>query len=106
MQTTMRLVGKQAGRPPVVASVASQNSGLFFLCDTVTKWQFFVDTGAEVSVQPATGLDRRTRQTGLPLQAANGSSIGMYGMRTFSLHFASNTYQWKFVIAEVSYAPC
>ena len=102
MQTTLRLVGKRAGRPPVVALAAGHNSGLLFLCDTVSKRQFLVDTGAEVSVLPATGLDRRTRQTGPPLLAANGSSIGTYGTRTLSLHFASNTYQWKFVIAEVS----
>ena len=85
-----------------MASAAGHNSGLLFLCDTVTKRQFLVDTGAEVSVLPATGLDRRTGQTGPPLLAANGSSIGKYGMRTLSLHFASNSYQWKFVIAEVS----
>ena len=102
MQTTLRLVGKRAGRPPVVASAAGHNSGLLFLCDAVTKRQFLVDTGAEVSVLPATGLDRRTRQKGPPLLAANGSSIGTYGTRTLSLHFASNSYQWKFVIAEVS----
>lgn len=83
--------------------MAGHNSGLLFLCDMVSKRQFLVDTGAEVSVLPVTGLDRRTRQTGPPLLAANGSSIKTYGMRTLSLHFASNTYQWNFVIADVSH---
>ena len=102
MLTTLRLAGKRAGRPPVVASAAGHNSGLLFLCDTISKRQFLVDTGAEISVLPATGLDRCTRQTGPSLLAANGSSIRTYGTRTLSLHFASNTYQWNFVVADVS----
>ena len=102
MQKTLRMVGKWAGQPPVVALAAGHNSGLLFLCDTVSKQQFPVDTGAEVSVLPATGLDRCTRKTGPPLLAANSSSIGTYGTCTLSLHFASNAYQWKFVIPEVS----
>ena len=102
MQTTMRLVGKRAGRSPVVASAAGRNNGLLFLCDTVSKRQFLVDTGAEVSVLPATGLDTRTKQPGPQLLAANGSSIRTFGTRTLSLHFASNAYQWDFIVAEVS----
>ncbi len=82
----------QAGRrSPVVASAAGHNNGLLFLCDSVSKRQFLVDTGAEVSVLPATGLDMRTRQQGPPLLAANCSSIRTYGTRALSLHFASNT---------------
>ena len=85
-----------------MATVAGQNNGLLFVCDAVSKRQFLVDTGAEVSVIPATWLDTRTRQSGPPLLAANGSSIRTYGTHTLSLHFASNTYQWDFVIADVS----
>ena len=102
MQTTVHLVGKRAGRSPVVATAAGHTSGLLFLCDTVSKRQFLVDTGAEVSVVPASGLDRRTMQKGTSLLAANGSSISTYGMRTLPLHFASNKYRWNFVIADVS----
>ena len=67
----MHLVGKRQSR----SLVARPNSGLFFLCNSISKQQFLVDTGAEVSVLPATGLDQRTRQPGPPLVAANGSSI-------------------------------
>ena len=87
---------------PVVASTTSRNNGLLFLCETVSKRQFLVDTGAEVSVLPATGLDTRTKQPGPQLLAANGSSIRTFGTRTLSLHFASNAYQWDFIVAEVS----
>ena len=77
MQTTLHLVGKWAGRLPVVALAAGHNSGFLFVCDTVSKWQFL----------PATGLDRCTRQTGPPLVAANSNSIRMYG----TAHFPFNS---------------
>ena len=93
-------LAKQAGRPPIVPRMASRNSGLLFLCDTITKQQFVVDTGADVSVLPTTKLDRNTRQTGLQLLATNGSFIGSYGTHTLSLHFVSNMYQWNFIIAD------
>ena len=44
----------------------------------------------------------RTKQPGPQLLAANGSSIRTFGTRTLSLHFASNAYQWDFIVAEVS----
>ena len=96
MQTTMRLVassglGDQSYQWPP------------FLCDTVSKRQFLVDTGAKVSVLPATGLDTRTKQPGPQLLAANDSSIRTFGTRTLSLHFASNAYQWDFIVADVSH---
>ena len=53
----MFVVGKRAGQPPVVASAAGLNKGLLFLRDKLSRWKFLVDTGAEVSVLPATGLD-------------------------------------------------
>ena len=85
-----------------MAVAAGHNKGLLYLCDFSTKRQFLVDTGAEVSVLPATGLETRTRHSGPPLMAANGSSIRTYGTRTLPLHFASNKYKWKFVIADVT----
>ncbi len=102
LQAALRLVGKRTGRLPVVASAVGRNSSLLFLCDTVSKWQFLVDTGAEVSVFPATGLERRTGSVGVPLLAANGSAIRTYGTRTLPLHFASKLYHWEFVVADVS----
>ena len=97
----MHLAGKRRGQS-LVAAATGHNKGLLFLCDSISKQQFLVDTGAEVSVLPATGLDTRTRQPGPPLTAANGSSIRTYGTRSLSLHFASNEYQWNFIIADVT----
>ena len=102
MQTTLQLVWKRASRLPMTASATGQNNSLLFLRDTISGRQFLVDTRAEVSVLPATCLDRRTGQPGPSLLAANGSPIKIYGSRTLSLHFTSNTYQWTFTIADVS----
>ena len=101
MQTTMHVVGKQPGRP-LVASATVPDNGLLFLYDAVSKRPFLVDTGAEVSVLPTTGLDTRTKKPGQPLLAANGSSICTYGTCKLILHLPSNTYQWNFILAEVT----
>ena len=58
-----------------MALAAGHTNDLLFLCDNITKRRFLVDTGAEVSVIPATGLETRTRQPGPPLLAANGSAM-------------------------------
>ena len=96
----MYLVGKRHSQ--LLVAVAAGHNNVLFFCDSISKRQFLVDTGAEVSVLPATGLDTRTQPPGPPLTAANGSSIRTYGTRRLSLHFASNEYQWNFVIADVT----
>ena len=97
----MQLDGKLQGQP-LAAVAAGQKNGLLFLYDSTSQRQFLIDTGAEVSVVPASGLDARTRPPGLPLLAANGSSIRTYGTCQLHLNLASNTYQWDFTIADVS----
>ena len=90
----MHMVGKCQGRS-LVASATGHNSDLLFLHDSVSKQQFLVDAGAEVSVLPATGLDTCTKRLWQPHLAANGSSIRtyMYGTSKLTLHLASNKYQ-------------
>ena len=102
MSTAMHLVGKRQGRPSVVAQAAGSIQGLFYLHDKISKRRFLVDTGAEVSVIPASGLDTRTRHSGPPLLAANRSSIRTYGMRALSVRFGFSTYKWNFVVADVA----
>ena len=55
-----------------------------------------------MSVFPASGLDTRTKPPGPTLMAANGSTIPTFGTRELSLHFAANTYRWKFLLATVA----
>ena len=77
-----------------LASATDHAKGLLFLCDEISGRQFLVDTGAEISVLPATRLDKRTGPSGPVLLAANGSSIKTYGTCTLSI--------WVFTIADVS----
>ena len=86
----------------LAALATGHSNSLLFFSDPVSKRQFLVDTGAEVSVLPATGLDTRTRQLGPSLLAANGTSIRTFGTRNLPLHIVSNTYKWSFIIAEVT----
>ncbi len=58
--------------------------------------------GAEVSVIPASLIEKRTNPTGRPLSPANGTPIPTYGTRTISLHIAGCLYQWPCIIAAVS----
>ena len=64
--------------------------------------QFLVDTGAQVSVIPASGFDRISGQTGPKLVAANGSPIPTFGKREIQLRLGDRTYRWSFIAAKVS----
>ena len=80
----------------------SPNSNkLLFVKDNVTKQQFLVDTGAQISVFPASRYDRQSSSLGPMLLAANGSQIKTYGKRTMTLNIGSTEYQWCFTIADV-----
>ena len=61
-----------------------------------------MDTGAEVSVFPASRSDRQSPSQGNTLTAANGSSIRTYGKRAVSLNFNNRHFRWTFTIAQVS----
>ena len=88
----------------IVAMMASHNTGLFSLWDKISGRQFLVDTGAEISVIPATASDKRNThdKQGPLLSAANGTTIKTYGSRIVPLQFASKGYQWSFTVADVS----
>nr|XP_012136803.1 PREDICTED: uncharacterized protein K02A2.6-like [Megachile rotundata] len=69
--------------------------------DASTKLSFLVDTGADVSVIPATHTDRRHRAE-LTLFAANNTNINTYGQKLLRLDLGlRRCFQWPFVIADV-----
>ena len=86
--------GKSVGRPTVMAMVAGLQDCLWYISNNRSEQRFLVDTGAEVSIIPATGLNTRTISPSTPLLAANGSSV-----RTFGKHILD---KWVFVVAEVT----
>ena len=61
-----------------------------------------VDTGADISVFPASFNDRKSSHNSLPLVAANGSSIRTWGQRTIGLQLGNRLYTQAFHIADVT----
>ena len=93
--------GKRAGQD-LVAQVAGQNqSRLLYVWDRNSGHKLLVDTGAQVSVFPASAQERRNHKTD-PLVAANGSKIDTFGKRTISLDLGIRKFRWSFVLADVS----
>ena len=73
-----------------------------FVTDSISKRCFLVDTGAQVSVTPASKLDKKNEPRGPPLQAANGSIITTYGTRFVCLRFGQRNFQARLIAADVS----
>ena len=88
----------------MATGVAGQStpSHLFRIYDPSTTLSFLIDTGAEVSVITPSVLEKQCQQE-LILQAANNSSIATYGKKSLTLDLGlRRTFQWVFVIANVT----
>lgn len=86
-----------------VVPQSSTTSPLLCLKDALSQRSFLVDTGAQVSVVPASASDRACA---LPnrapqLQAANGSIISSYGTVSREVCFGGRRYHGDFVLADV-----
>ena len=74
---------------------------LLHVTDHTNKLSFLVDTGAEVSVIPASRADRKHQQD-FSLSAVNNTSIATFGKRSLSLNLGlRRTFRWIFVVADV-----
>ena len=91
----------QAGNGQAGASVASIAAGLLTLHDASSNRTFLIDTGAEVSVVPATEQERQKAPLEKELVAANGSRIMCYGEKKVRFHVGARTYEWNFLVADV-----
>ena len=69
--------------------------------DTRTGRRFLVDTGAQVSVIPATWRDKRTGPSEQTLKAANGSTISAYNVRESVIHLNGRAYSARLITANV-----
>ena len=92
---------------PVPASVASPSAASahgLFVKDQLSGRLFHVDTGAGLSVFPASDFDRArgpSRHPDYSLFNASGIEIKTFGKRTMSLRFNSQVFTWKFILADV-----
>jgi hypothetical protein len=98
------VAGKRQARSPVEARVTGGSSSrLLYVMDKHSKTRFLIDTGAEVSVFPATQHDKRYRRKGVSLTAANNSAIHTYAKRELCLDLGLHRkLKWSFLIAEVN----
>ena len=81
------------------------DSRLLFVEDVNSRCKFLVDTGAEVSVFPATPGDRSPASPFSSLKAANGSNIAVYSQRSLNLNLGlRRNFRWLFLIADVEHA--
>ena len=108
-------IGKRPGRGPVVApgiapaisSVSSSTSSttsegaLSIFCQRL-KRSFLVDSGADVSVFPASPTQRSSRPSAV-LSAANGTSIRTFGRKNISLAFHGLSVVHSFFLADVQH---
>ena len=103
MPVTLLLLGKRCGRPTVAGVAAGRHhkDPLLFAFDHISSRRFLVDTGAEISVFPATGNDKRSGSSGPTLVAANHTPICTYGNRAMSLNFSHRHFEWNFTIVDV-----
>jgi len=103
MQLAVCISGKRSGHPTVaaVADGHQQKNPLLFIWDRHSGRRFLVDTGAEISVLPASIRDKHSGPQGPSLLAANHTPIRTYGTRSVPLHFHTRSFTWTFTVADV-----
>ncbi|GBN54905.1 Transposon Ty3-I Gag-Pol polyprotein [Araneus ventricosus] len=94
------------GIKPSEISVSSETlvyGRRLYVQDRVTKTQFLVDTGSDVSCYPKSYLNEVLKLQGTPLFAANGSHIKTFGSKLLSLDLGlQRKLQWPFVISDIT----
>lgn len=87
--------------PVVAAAAATGKSRRLFIICRKTGLRFLVDTGADVSVVPATD-DERRQESSLHLSAINHSSIKTYGTRLLDIDLnLGRSFKYHFIRADV-----
>ena len=106
VQPTLRFypAAKRPGQPLAATDASGHNiCRLLHVTDRISKRNFLVDTGAQVSIIPPTRSDRLRKRESFTLSAVNGSTIATYGQRSLTLNLGlRRTFRWIFIIADVS----
>ncbi|MEL7426918.1 MAG: reverse transcriptase domain-containing protein, partial [Bacteroidota bacterium] len=106
MFDALQLLGKRLSREDDVGAVTGEprKSHLLHVLDRRSKKTFLIDSGAEVSVLPATKNDRSTEDEDSALRAANGTRMRTYGEKLLSLDIGfRRDIVWPFIVADVNY---
>ena len=83
-------------------SSGSPTEHLFIFRDVVSGHKFLIDTGAAVSVFPASEKEKAKPPTTSILSAANGTPIRTFGTREVTLYIGAQKVGWPFILAEVT----
>ena len=101
----MLLLKKWQGFPIAAAIGTHKQSCLLHVLDQASKTTMLIDSGAEVSVRPATNSRKQQHPEGPPLRAANGGYIKTFGTSVATVDIGFNKpFTCKFYHAEVTQA--
>ena len=103
--------GKRNGRAAIAPGISRTHhstpiainslSGTLSILETHTNRRFLIDSGADISVFPATQNEKSGKRT-TTLLAANGSRIPTYGNKVLPLRFGTLEVEQSFCLAEVA----
>ena len=97
------MVGKRQSRSLNVVGTGSTNTNTFSVFDHCTGQYFLIDTGADISVYPASTEHRKLNLSSKPLSAANGTCIKTWGKLKLTLAiYPRKTYSHEFYLADVT----
>ena len=93
-----------ARSPRLAAATATAPHTGLYATDEKTSIPYLVDTGACVSIIPASSAQQQFPdfKTSLTLTAANGTSLPTYGTTTRTFQLNGCAYEWKFTLAQTS----
>ncbi|XP_075163009.1 uncharacterized protein LOC142235631 [Haematobia irritans] len=87
----------------MVTDGVSREIGRLFIRDNKLDYEFLIDTGADVSVFPASSAEKQLNASALELFAANQSAIKTYGTVQLSLNLGlKRNFSWTFILADVN----
>lgn len=97
----------QIGKLKATSSSVTDKDGIkicrLFIQDKTSNCKYLIDTGADISVFPATNKQKLCKPHSLELQAANNTTIKTFGLITLELSLGlRKSFVWKFIIADVS----
>ena len=102
LQALQTCFEKMISRLPLVsAAAAPPSSTVMYVVDRDSNTCFLVDSGADLSLLPATTADGGRHGHAPPLAAANGSAIQLFTRKTLQLHLNGKTFASDFVIANI-----
>lgn len=97
----IQFYGKLGRRSPTGQN-CDRHLNRILLADPLSKLNFLVDTGADISVLPAKYYRMGNKPDNLVLYAANGTPISTFGTKLLTLDFhLRRAFTWRFVIADV-----